>query len=168
MQRTGPCLCLIIKASPHNYPCESEYNKCKSLMTAYNITAVQSQTVRMFRDSVLHKIHLCCFSLQFHLPSQEGEEGETKDVYSFSNKETNYKGLSNCMGNSQEIFLEKAFVPNPINFTLLRLVYNGLPLCELFQRTNLQVGFCAAKKTADHEGGGTEGFCVKDGRFNRG
>lgn len=46
------------------------------------------------------------FVYSFYLQTQEGKEGETEKVYSFSNKETNYKGLSNCMGNSQGIFLE--------------------------------------------------------------
>lgn len=46
------------------------------------------------------------FVSSFYLQTQEGKEGETEKVYSFSNKETNYKGLSNCLGNSQGIFVE--------------------------------------------------------------
>lgn len=46
------------------------------------------------------------FVSSFYLQTQEGKEGETEKVYSFSNKETNYKGLSNCLGNSQRIFVE--------------------------------------------------------------
>lgn len=112
----------------------------------------------MFIATMLHKRYSCCFCLQFHLPTQEGKEGRggPQNVYSFSNKETNYNGLSNCMGNSRGIFSQKPFVPNPIKFTLLHLVNNGLTLCKPFQRTNLPDIFFAVKKTELCEGRGAE------------
>lgn len=62
---------------------------------------------------------------------------ETENVYSLSNKETNYKGLSNCVGNSQEILLKNLLFQTPALITLdLGLVYNG---------SNLQDIFCAVK-----------------------
>lgn len=103
----------------------------------------------MFIATMLHKRYSCRFCLQFHLPTQEGKEaeGRTENVYSFSNKETNYNGLSNCMGNSRGIFSQKPFVPNPIKFTLLRQVNNSLTLCRPFQRTNQPDIFFAVRKT---------------------
>lgn len=56
--------------SENNYPSEVEYNKCKSLMNVYGITAVQSRAACVFIRGT--KRHSCRFCLQFHLPIQEG------------------------------------------------------------------------------------------------
>lgn len=54
----------------------------------------------------------------FYLPTREGREGATEEVYSLSNRKTNYKGLSGCTGEQPGNLCPNLLFPNPINFLL--------------------------------------------------
>lgn len=81
------------------------------------------------------------FVSTFYLQTQEGDEEEKEEVYSFSNTETNYKGLSNCLGKSQRIFVETFC--SQLHFILFFHPSPSLTLCQLFQRTKLQDFVCS-------------------------
>lgn len=102
------------------------------------------------------------FVSSFYLQTQEGKEAETERVYSFSNKETNYKGLSNCLGNSRRIFVE-TFCSKLLFFFFLPFSKSAHWLwVSCFKGQNCRILFAVKKRKKEEldEGTSAEGTSV--------